>query len=185
MKTLHFLIAAASLAFTTAIHAQDFTGGIAIGGVGSYTSSSLTLGTNNVFESGDGTFAGLSFGFGSIANPEIDGLSGTSTLTLSAPLPAYEISSSTTPVDEYAFEMTSITLESTSPNNVYQGTGEFIDNENVLTPTDATFTLSFSGPNSYSFSADVVQAAPEPSAWALALTCVAFFVYLRRRNAQA
>jgi len=182
MKKLQLIIAAACMAFTSAAHAQNFTGGIAVGGAGSYTSTSLTLATTSLFESGDGTFAGLSFGLVAGSNPVITGLSGTQTLPL-APTPIFEISSSTTPPYEYAFEMTSITPESIAGD--YQGTGLFIDNQNVLTPTIATFTLGYAGPagqsDGYSFSASVAQAVPEPSSWAMGLICTGFLVCLCRR----
>jgi hypothetical protein len=179
MKKLHLLIAIVSLAFSGAAHAQ-FTGTAAIGGAGTYDSTTLTLGATNAFESGDGTFSGISFGAGSISNSTIS-LNGFDKVTLTAAQPTFEISSSTTPVDEYAFEITSITPDSTIAGK-YTGTGSFIDNEDVLPTTSGTFTLSYSGASDvsdgYSFTA---TAAPEPSAWALTLICGASLVYLLRR----
>ena len=179
MSKLHVLTLIAALALTSAAHAQNFTGGVAIGGDGSYSSTSLSFGATDLYESGDGTFAPLGFGLVTTANGSITGLSGTNTLTLSAPLPTFEISSSTTPANEYDFEITDVTPQSTA--GVFTGDGLFVDTQNVLTTTPATYTLSFSGPASYSFSADVVQAAPEPASWALGLVAIALIGVLRRR----
>ena len=184
MKKLFTPTIIAALALTTSAHAQNFTGGIAIGGSGTYDSTSMTLSSANAFESGDGTFASIPFSLSSASNTTITGLSGTSTLDLSAPLPIFEISSATTPANEYAFEMTSIAPEATAGN--YTGTGEFIDNSGVLTNTAATFTLGFAGgPNTtdgYSFSA---AATPEPSSWALGLIALGSVIYLRRRSVRS
>jgi hypothetical protein len=197
MKKLNLLIAAITLACASTAHAQSFTGGIAVAATGltnspayTYDSSSgavtLTLASTGIFEEGDGTFLPIAFG-GSVptTNYEIDGLTLGQTLVLSTPV-VFELTTTfvgagTTPADEFAFDITSLKVTSIVPLSgpVFSGTGIFVDNTDVLTPTAATFTADYSGSNNYSFSASV--ATPEPSAWAMAFVCVALFVCIRLR----
>jgi hypothetical protein len=176
MKALHLITLLAGLVVATSARAQDFTGGFAIGGDGSYSSTTLNLGSFAISQGGTGTFALVS-GLVPIDNGSISGLSGTSTLTLSAPLPSFELSAATAPASIYEFEVTSVTPETTA--GIYQGTAELVDTGDNLATTPATFTLSFSGPDSYSFSADVV---PEPSIWSLSLVALGGMFFLRRRS---
>src|SRR5271167_2879046 len=98
MNKFYLLVTLASLAFSGAAHAQDFTGGIAVGATGltnspayTYDSGSgavtLTLASTGIYESGDGTFAPLAFG-GAVPtlNYQINGLTLGQTLVLSSPV---------------------------------------------------------------------------------------------------
>jgi hypothetical protein len=198
MKKLHLLTLVAALACAGTAHAQ-FTGGVAVGGSGAYTYDAgtggltLTFAATNLYEGGDGTFASIptfppTLDLVSATNLQVNGLTLGQSVTLGTPV-VFDFASASTPVNEYALDINSIDVTNapTGPlGPVFTATGTFVDVDsgNNLTPTALTLTGSFSGPNSYSFSASVV-ATPEPSSWALALGCAGLFAYLRRRAARA
>jgi hypothetical protein len=196
-KKILMVIAGLSFTFTGAAHAQFFTGGLNFNSddsTPSYNANTLTLDATSILGAGTGTFLSVPAASFSLATNTVITLNGANTVTFPiSSLPTFEVSSlgfvaGTNPTDEFTFEMTSITPQA-SPG-VFKGTAEWIDNRPAgpdftpLTTTPAIFTLSFSGPNVYSFS-DAALAVPEPSAWSLTLGIFAVFAFWRIRLRRA
>lgn len=189
MKTQAMMLAGIIIT-AGAAQAQSINGGIAVGGTGSYTSSSLTLNATQLVESSTGDLSTAdSLSYATASTATVSGLSSTA-LTLTSPIADFfEFSTAgipgstgTTPGDRFDFELTSLS-EVTSGLTSFYGSGILSDSTGALQSSPATFTMTFSGPNSESFSLDTV-ATPEPSSWVLAaIACGAlgFFAYRRHQ----
>ena len=187
-KKLQLLVAAISLACTSAANAQLFSGSIAVGTgltgpfTATYSSSSFTLNANNVVTgSPQGTFALIP----SLSNMTADStiVSGLSSAPLADSIPDFFVFSSTgpfgasgtTPNNRFDFNLTTIT---DLGGGAFSGTGTLTDTQGTYTPTLADFTLNFSSsinssPGSYSFTlaseSESAVSTPEPTTWALLL----------------
>lgn len=174
------IIAMATMAFTTVAHADALSGSVLFFGLGSATSSSLTLGTAYV-NYGTDSFAGLSLFSPITVGSTVPDLSSTP-LTVNIP-DFLQIPDGT---DQFDFTLTSITdttpIGGTLPS--FSGLGTFIDGTDPTLTAPGSFTLIFSGDTGYSVSMNTV-ATPEPSSWALALLCAGFFGYIRSRLVRA
>jgi hypothetical protein len=183
------LLAVAALVALVGIgHAQQINGGIAVGGSGAFTSGSLTLNSIGLVESSTGDLSSADTESGAtLSTAVLSGLSSSPTtesindfFQFSSPL--IPPSTGTTPANRFDFDLTSIT-ETNPTTGIFTGSGTLVDTTGALQNATATFTLSFAGSTAMSFSLDTVQAAPEPSSWALAAILGGAFAFLRFRRA--
>jgi hypothetical protein len=146
--------------------ALQMTGGFAAGGDGSYTDSSLALGAVDLIQGqGTGSFAAVPDGGLLTANTTaITGLSGSPLAVSISDFFVFSsafIGSGTTPANRFDFNLATL---SEAPGGVFSGTGTVVDTTGDFANTPATFTLSFGGSASESFSLTAEPSAvPEPS----------------------
>jgi hypothetical protein len=187
---LKILAAISFVALTSAVHAQQMNGslGVVTFGGGSYSSSSLSLGTGPDYvtePSGDlsvvPNLSNVDFYTGTLS-----GLS--STATAEDVQNYLQFSSTgglnpdgTTPPDRFTFTLTSLTEEDPVNGN-FLGSGILFDTTGAFSPTAAEFALGFSSSSNYSFTFSTIAAAPEPSSWALAAILGGAFAFLRFRR---
>jgi hypothetical protein len=202
MKATSILFAlVSSLVCVLAAHADTITGGIAVGGSGAFTASSLQLNSPALVESSTGDLSTADSGSSAtLYTTPLTGLSGTAT-TYSTPIASYfqlsaagfPPSTGTSPADRFVFALTSIT-ETNSTVGDYSGAGILTDTTGTYSPTMATFTLSNTGTPggvsalSFTLTADGVAASvatPEPSVWALFAFGCGFLVFLRSSRRRA
>jgi len=196
IKKLQLLAALASLAFVTAANAQIFTGSMGVvvdpfvTPTSAYTASSLTLnGLNLITTSETGTFAALVPAHSDLTayTTTITGLSASpladsipNFFVFSTP-DAFFATSGTTPNNRFGFNL--VTIAETSAG-VFSGTGTLVDTTAAYANTPATFTLSFSGAQNYSFT---LAAVPEPTTTMIVGACLLlpFTLRLLRKNPRA
>ena len=175
------LISVVGVALGCTAGAQSLTGTLGVNELapqnGSFTASSLTLNPTNLIMTASGNL-------GTLVSPMSDleayalTINGLSSTPLAVPINGYFSFSTTdsnfggagtTPPDRYEFNLATLTeVAYNSPNNAnFTGTGMLVDTLGTYSSAPATFNLSFSGPNNYSFS---LIAVPEPSTFALLLT---------------
>ena len=162
----------AGVAVASSAHATLYLdGGLAVGGSGSYTSSSLTLNGFGLVESASGDFnPNVQSGSGAtLYSQTIGSLSATAKtenisdfFTFSSTL----LAPGTTPSDQYVFDLA--TLKEVA--GVFYGTGTVVDTvtSDGYAPTAADFTLSLAGNPGQSglgasFSMSTIAPVPEPS----------------------
>ena len=171
MKKLHLIASSSAiLALAGSAHAALLNAGLAAGGTGSFTSSSLTLNATQLVGSADGDFSPeVASTSGLTANATtIAGLSSTALAVNIADYFSFSsdlIASGTTPSDRFEFNLTSIT-ETFFGGGIadFSGTGTIVDTTGAFANTAATFTLGFSGSAGESFSMSTVAApVPEPA----------------------
>jgi len=90
-------------------------------------------------------------------------------------------SSGTTPNDQFNFTLSSIYYGGGSSDTFY-GSGTLFDATSTFSPTPADFTLSFSGPSSYSFTFASAAPVPEPTTMSLVAGGLFGLLALRRRK---
>ena len=181
LKLIAILFALVLSAGASQAMAQSMTGGLAAGEVGSYSSSSLQLSTTGVGlgQGGDGTFSNMGE-FLVESTGTVTGLSATP-LTLTTPVQGFFTVTDNS--DLISFELTTLSENTSGAFPVFSGAGILTDSAAAFSPTDATFTLSFSGSSSNSFSLDTV-ATPEPASWMLGgMAALAIGILIRRRRA--
>jgi hypothetical protein len=199
--TKHFsVISGVFFALATVANAQSFTGSIGIqedsSQTGSFTSSSLTMDTQNYTEpgSGTGTFAPPTVPNGTEAfatngnfSGVISGLSSTPKtvniddfVVIGGPGPALFGSPGTSPNNRFEFDLQTLSEDYVSSSVAYfTGTGILTDTQGTYSPTSADLLLSFSGVNNYSFT---LQAVPEPATLSLAAVGLLGALAFRRRK---
>jgi PEP-CTERM motif len=181
---------AATLALAESAKAAMMNGSFAVtvspfvASTASYTASSFNLSAANLVTSGEmGTFAtdvpALSDLTASIT--PITGLSSSPTsdainsyFLFSSPDSTFA-TSGTTPVNRFEFNLATVT---TLTSNAFSGTGTLVDLYGTYDPSPAEFTLSFSGPNTYSFT---VATVPEPTTISLVAISLSALGLRRRR----
>ena len=195
MKKLLTLVCLGSLALISTANAQPyFTGSMATAqwsAGGSYTSTSLTLAPTMLItslQSGD---------YASYIPADSDLTESTATISGIGTSPTAEnitdyfvfstpdsifSSSGTTPNDEFNFTLSSIEYLGGS-SDAFSGTGTLFDSTSTFSPTPADFTLSFSGPSSYSFTFASAAPVPEPATMSLVVGGLIGLLALRRRKA--
>jgi hypothetical protein len=177
MKKIQIVAILASLAAVGSAHAQlELNAGLAVGGSGSYTSSSLSLNALQLVESANGDFSpAVQSGSGLTADTiNLTGLSTTAKTENIADFLEFSsnlINPGTSPTDEFSFTLTSITEVSFTTAYggfaEFTGTGYFVDSTGTYADTDATFTLGTTGEaggaESDNFSMSTVAPVPEPT----------------------
>jgi hypothetical protein len=165
-KKIQLVISLASLAAVSSANAAlaQIDGGMAVGGTGSFTDSSLTLNSPQFITYGTGDLSYLSlFAPLPVGTPTISGLSAN---PLSENIADYFVFASGTPGDNFEFTLTSLTetYYTTSYGGLadFSGTGTLVDADGTYAVTPASFTIGFSGPTSESFSFDTAP-VPEPT----------------------
>lgn len=153
---------------------------------GSYTATSLTLDAGNVVTGGaTGTFL-TEVPIHSDLTAYAGTITGLSSSPASVNIPNYFVFSSpdsffgtqgTTPVNRFAFNLDSLTA---GGGGFFTGTGTFVDTGAVYADTPGIFTLSFSGPNAYSFT---MAAVPEPTTLSLLAAGLLGVLAFRRSKA--
>jgi hypothetical protein len=169
-KNIPLVISLVSLAVASSANAAlQINGGLAAGGTGASTSSSLTLNALQLVEGTDGDLSVVQSGSGLTADTStISGLSTTAEAVSVSDFFVFSstlISPGTTPADRFEFNLATLTETSDVGGLAdYSGTGTLVDTTGAFADTPATFTLSFSGPAAESFSLDTVPSpVPEPS----------------------
>jgi hypothetical protein len=147
---------------------SNLDGGLASGGSGVYTSSSLQLNSLGLVESASGDFATAGVLSGAFLTSYANALTGlSSSPTIENIDNFFDFSSTgplaggTTPSDRFDFDLYSIT--ETSTPGVFTGIGTVSDTGGTYAPTPATFTLSVAGlPNSSDGDSFSLSTVPEP-----------------------
>ncbi len=196
MKPSPIIIFVASLAFACVVNAQStLSNGSTISadengpvGSSSFTPSSVTLDGTNLILSTTQDFTSLVPAFGNLTgyNITITGLSSSPTsesisdfFVFSTADPDFD-ASGTTPPNRFEFNLTSITEDYISSSDAnFSGTGTLIDITSTYADTPATFSISFSGADDYSFT---VEAVPEPTTISLFAAGILGALALRRRK---
>lgn len=199
MKKIQFLVASGVVGFACFANAQTpFTGQLLVDDqspeTGSLTSSSLTLDADNHSSQfpgvATGTFA-TTVPAGSEITASTTTLGGLSTTPISENVTLLEIASTgpfpsgtgTTPSDRFTYDLTSLseTYDSATGLATFNGLGTLVDDQNVYSDTPAEMVLTFSGPNTYSFTLQT-EAVPEPATFSLAAAGLLGALVFRRRN---
>lgn len=194
MGKFKFLMVIAGVAMACTANAQYLTGALGVTEAspqdGAFTSSSLSLDPTNIIMSDSGVLGSLVPSFGDLlAYPGI--ITGLSTNALADPINDFFVfstpdphfgSSGTSPSDRFEFNLATITeysYDNPAGTADFTGTGTLVDILGDYQPTSYTFNLSFSGPNSYSFS---FSSVPEPSSFALMLIGLGAVMFLYRKK---
>lgn len=196
MKKALALVFIGSLALAGGARAQYLTGtltGFPFDAFGNATASSMTLFYTNIVQSASGSFAGIVPNDSEVTTygREIDGLSTTPTtisidnfflFSLQDRFGGYE-APGTTPLNRFEFNLVTLTEDSYNSGTgqaLFTGTGTIIDTTGAYQNTPGDLTVTFTGPEAYTFS---LEAVPEPAAMSLVATgLLGLLAMLRRRE---
>jgi hypothetical protein len=158
-------------------------------GTAAFTSSSLTLSSSNLITLDTGTFNSL-VPQNSDLTAYTGTISGLSSTALADSINGYFMfstpnsgfgTSGTTPNNRFVFDLATVTeVAYYSPESaVFTGTGTIIDTTGAYANTPGAFNLTFSGPNTFSFS---LAAVPEPSTFGILLVGAGALLFRRGKK---
>jgi hypothetical protein len=201
MKKIQFLVASGVVGFACLASAQTSFTGFLYGydqapepEIGSFTSSSLTLDGANYssqFNGGEsGTFL-ATIPAGSEITASTSTLGGLSSTPISENVVLFDFASQgplstgtgTTPSDRFTYDLSSLseTYDSATQLAKFNGIGTLVDDQGLYANTLADLIITFSGPNTYSFTLQA-EAVPEPATFSLVAAGMLGALVFRRRN---